>query len=196
MNILAVSDIIEPFFYNDSLSDEYNNIDLILSCGDLEPEYLTLLRSRLNAPLYFVKGNHDIRYEGKPPEGCTDADCRIINENGVRILGIEGSRWYNGNPNQYTEVQMKKRIRKLWFELWRKKGVDIIFTHAPPRFIHDAEDLCHRGFHVFNRLIRKYQPRYFIHGHIHTHFVHPSERKTQIDQTCVLNTFGHYLFEY
>ena len=34
-------------------------IDLIVSCGDLDFEYLEFLMDAANKPLYFVPGNHD-----------------------------------------------------------------------------------------------------------------------------------------
>jgi Icc-related predicted phosphoesterase len=73
--------------------------------------------------------------------------------------------------------------------------MDIILTHAPPRFIHDAEDLCHRGFKSYRRLIDKFSPRYFVHGHIHAEFEDHSQRTTVVNQTKVINSYGHVLFE-
>jgi len=90
---------------------------------------------------------------------------------------------------------MKWTITTLRPTLWRRGGVDIIVTHAPPRFVQDAEDLCHRGFRSFRWLIGKYSPKYFIHGHIHGSFTDPSERVTLINKTKVINTYGHYLLE-
>jgi Icc-related predicted phosphoesterase len=90
---------------------------------------------------------------------------------------------------------MWKTIRALRLKIWRQKGIDIVITHAPPRHIHDAEDLCHRGFKSFRWLIDRYRPRYFIHGHIHAQFDDPAQRVSIINQTKVVNTYGYYLFE-
>jgi len=70
-----------------------------------------------------------------------------------------------------------------------------VVTHAPPRHIHDREDLCHRGFRCFRGLIEKYKPRYFIHGHIHMNFPDPSHRITEINNTKIINGFGCYMFD-
>ncbi|MBW2591322.1 MAG: hypothetical protein JRD71_11575 [Deltaproteobacteria bacterium] len=70
-----------------------------------------------------------------------------------------------------------------------------MFTHAPPRHIHDAKDPCHKGFECFRRLIDKYQPGYFIHGHIHKIFSDDSERLTVVNSTKVVNTYGYYILE-
>ena len=90
---------------------------------------------------------------------------------------------------------MKWTLTKLRPALWRQGGVDLVVTHAPPRFVHDAEDLCHRGFRTFRWLLEKYRPKYFIHGHIHDLFTEPSERVTVVNKTKVINSYGYYLLE-
>ena len=195
MKILSVSDYIDPILYNNFNTELFKDIDLILSCGDVQPEYLSFISSRIDAPLYYVKGNHDIRYSESPPSNCYNIDSQLIRFQNIRILGLEGSRWYNGNPIQYTDAQMKKKIIKIWPRLWWWRGVDIIITHAPPRFVGDAEDLCHRGFRSFHHLIDRFSPKYLIHGHIHAHFDDPSERIRIVKNTQVINTVGHFLLE-
>lgn len=195
MKILVVSDSIEKTLYPKLESNKFPSPDLIISCGDLPPEYLSFLMSAFQVPLCYVRGNHDIRYDSKPPVGCIDMHCRLERFGEVKILGLEGSRWYNGGPNQYTESRMKKIIRGLRWKIWRNKGVDIIITHAPPRYIRDAEDQCHRGFKCFRQLIDRYSPRYFLHGHIHNCFDDPAHRITLVNQTKVINTCGYYFFE-
>jgi len=176
-------------------SGPFSGIDLIVSCGDLPPEYLSRLLHYFKAPLYYVKGNHDIRYKDKRPEGGNDLHGRLVKIGGINILGLEGSHWYNGGPYQYTERQMRSVIRWLRPAIWWRGGVDVVFTHAPPRHIHDAEDPCHKGFECFRRLIDKYQPSHFVHGHIHKIFSDDSDRLTVVNSTKVVNTYGYYLLE-
>ena len=176
LTILCVSDAVVPELYYQFDPRALGSVDLIFSCGDLPPEYLSFLAAALDAPLYYVRGNHDIRYDNKPPQGCVDLHGRIVQYGPLKIMGLEGSRWYNGGPNQYTEGQMRHMIWRLRPKIWWKKGVDIVITHAPPRFINDAEDLCHRGFKSYRRLIDWYQPAYFLHGHIHAAFTDDSQR--------------------
>lgn len=195
MKILTVSDYVHPALYERLDRKRFSSVDLILSCGDLPPEYLTYLASRLKVPLYYVRGNHDFRHGSKRPDGCLDLDARVAQHKGINILGLEGSRWYNGGPYQYSEAEMGKRIRRLRSTIRRRGGIDIVITHAPPRYIHDAEDRCHRGFKSFRWLIDEYSPVYFVHGHIHAHFSNPSERITTIDRTKVVNSYGYYLFD-
>ena len=74
MRILLVAD--EPCksywdYYDES---KLKGIDLILSAGDLPPEYLSFLVTFANCPLLYVHGNHDAKYQEKPPEGCINID--------------------------------------------------------------------------------------------------------------------------
>ena len=195
MKILCVADTVEDCLYKAFDKVRFGDVDLVLSCGDLPPEYISFLVSATGGPVYYVRGNHDIRYDTKPPMGGMDLHGRIVDFRGIRILGLEGSRWYNGGPSQYSDGQMRGMIRKLWPRLWFRKPVDIIFTHAPPRHVHDREDMCHRGFRSFNRLIEQLRPRYFIHGHVHEHFTSMEERTTVVDTTKVINAYGHVTIE-
>lgn len=193
MRILIVSDIVVPELSGRFDLDPFKDVALAISCGDLPPEYLVGIHHRLNVPLYFVRGNHDIRYQGAPPVGCVDIHRRWILFDGLRIMGLEGSRWYNGGPIQYRESQMRRMIWRMTPTLWVKGGVDLVVTHAPPRHVHDAEDLCHRGFKSYLKLIDRFRPRYFIHGHIHAHFTDATQRVTRIGTTQVINAVGYHL---
>ena len=196
MRILSVSDRVEPILYEPDGNKCLPRIDLILSCGDLPAEYLTYLVTVFNVPLFYIRGNHDWLYEVKPPQGCVDLHGRIIVYKGVKIMGLEGSRWYNGGQFQYTEKQMARMVLKTKLKIWWHKGIDIVISHAPPRNIHDGQDICHRGFKCFRNIISRYSPHYFLHGHIHKSFKNQKERKTIIDKTCVINTFGYHVFDY
>jgi len=168
---------------------------LILSAGDLRPEYLSFLVSMLNKRCYYVRGNHDIIYNEEPPLGCVDIDGKVVNHMGIRILGLEGSMWYGGRGVEYTERQMRWKVWMAQFQVWRKGGVDIVLTHAPPKGIHDGKDLCHTGFSSFRKLIEKYRPRYFIHGHVHKSYGYSEEKVTQIQGTKVVNVQGKHILE-
>jgi Icc-related predicted phosphoesterase len=195
MKILTVSDTVEPMLEKQHNAQRFADVDLIISCGDLPPEYLSRLLDTIAAPLYYVCGNHDIRYGEKPPQGGCDLHGKLITIMGLKILGLEGCHWYNGGPYQYTEGQMRAMIRRLRPKLWWQGGVDLVVTHAPPRHIHDAEDPCHKGFECFRWLIDRYHPGYFIHGHIHKDFSDPSQRVTIVNSTHVVNTYGHFILE-
>ena len=55
-------------------------------CSDLRAEYLEFLVTMGKAPVLYVPGNHDSRYEKHPPEGCENVDGGIVTVGGVRVL--------------------------------------------------------------------------------------------------------------
>ena len=64
---------------------------------------------------------------------------------------------YSGGNISSTERGMRKRVKKLWFQLLKHRGFDILVTHAPAYQINDGRDLPHQGFQVFIELIEKVQ---------------------------------------
>ncbi|MEJ2102896.1 MAG: metallophosphoesterase [Desulfobacterales bacterium] len=126
MRVLTVSDRVEPVLTNQLDRSQLEGVELILACGDLPPEYLSFLAVKLDVPLYYVRGNHDLRFEAKAPQGCINLDSELVQFGGKNILGLEGSRWYSGGPYQYTESQMRWKIQRLRPRIWWKGGVDII----------------------------------------------------------------------
>ncbi len=195
LRILAVSDFVDKSLTKMIEDKTLERPDLIISCGDLAPEYLSFLRDRLDRPLFYIKGNHDIRYTSSNPVGCENINQRVVRFKSINILGLEGSLWYNGGLNQYTDKEMKRIIFGMWFPIWRKGGINMVITHAPPRHIHDAEDRCHMGFESFVKLINKRKPEYFIHGHVHKDFKTLDERTTIVNSTKVINTCGFTILE-
>jgi Icc-related predicted phosphoesterase len=195
LQILAVSDVVDSRLYPQVIRDHWGRVDLLVGCGDLPPEYLSFLTNAFDVPLFYVKGNHDIRYQERPPRGCRNIHERVVRFGGFRFMGLEGSMWYNGGPQQYTEKQMARKIRRMRPMIWWRGGVDVVLTHAPPRGINDGRDLCHRGFECYRRLIRKYKPALFVHGHIHQHFESDADRQTRYAGTSIVNAYGHTRLE-
>lgn len=195
MKILLIADEESPYLWDHYQPGRLKDIDLILSCGDLKQEYLEFLVTMGAKPLYYVHGNHDRGYIHYPPEGCECADDQVITHNGLRILGLGGCARYNPGPFQYTEKEMRRRIRKLRYALWRSGGVDIVITHAPPRGCGDAPDNAHRGFEAFLPLMDKYHPRYLIHGHVHPSYGYHLPTSSRYGDTTVLNAVGWHVVE-
>ena len=196
MKILAISDIESKYSYDHYVPGMLDEYDLILSCGDLKKPYLEFLVTLANKPLLYVPGNHDDRFKDEPPEGCVCIDGKIYVHDGVRILGLGGSMRYRPGANMYTEKQMKRRIRRLWFSLWRHKGFDILLTHAPARGIGDLDDLPHRGFECFVHLLDRFQPKLFIHGHVHRNYGAFIPQKSRHGRTTVINAFDYCRIDY
>ncbi len=195
MKILFLSDEESKTYWDHFEKESFKEIDLIISCGDLKASYLSFLTTMTSIPVLYIRGNHDDKYEINPPEGCICIEDQIYVYQGVRILGLGGSYRYKNGANQYTDAEMKKRVLRLKPGLFREKGFDILVTHAPAYGVFDGEDLCHRGFEVFLSLIEKYNPDYFVHGHVHPNYGRKYPREYTIGKTKVINAYHHYLIE-
>jgi Icc-related predicted phosphoesterase len=197
MKIMVMADNESKLLYDYYEPERMKDIDLIISCGDLNPEYLSFFATVCHAPVVYVMGNHDGKYSCREPEGCLCIEDDIYEYKGVRILGLGGCMQYiPGAENQYKEKDMRSRIRKLRWKLWRKKGFDILVTHAPAKGVNDMEDLPHQGFQAFCDLMKKYAPTYFIHGHVHANYGSSFKRKDTYGSTRVINAYEFYVIDY
>ena len=207
--ILAVADEVDEGMYGDKL--DRVQADLVLSCGDLPFDYLEYIVSRVNVPLLYVPGNHDpdlsptddtfspLRAEppARGPEGCVNVDGKILEAAGLRIAGLGGSLRYRPGPNQYTQGQMRWRALRLETVARLRRGpsrLDVLLTHAPPEgFSGKEDDLAHRGFAAFNRLIKSLAPKLHVHGHIHPYGV--PQPIHSLGGTQIVNAVPHRLIE-
>ncbi len=196
MKILALSDEEYAGFYEHYIPGKLKDYDLILSCGDLKASYLSFIVTMARVPVMYIHGNHDTGYHRNPPEGCDCIDDQLIVYNGLRILGLGGCRMYRPGPYQYTEQEMRRRIRKLRWKLWWHKGVDIVITHAPPKGVGDGEDPAHRGFEALLKLIDKYHPKYLLHGHMHLSYGMDQTRVREYNGTQVINVSQKYELDF
>lgn len=206
MKILTVSDEVVPQIYHASARERFEDIDLVLGCGDLPPSYLEFIVSSLDVPCFYVPGNHDGQPEhtdyGKTlihPPGCVNLDGKVRCWNGLVLGGLGGSLWYNGGPHQYSQRRMFARVylllpRLLWYRRLNGYGLDILMTHAPPAGINDGVG-PHAGFAALRWLIERYPPRYLIHGHVHRNYRMGSGFETQVGATTVINTSGYRILE-
>jgi Icc-related predicted phosphoesterase len=209
MRILTISDKVEPVLYGPYIRERVGKIDLILACGDLPSYYLEYIVGLLDAPLYFVHGNHDkvvVQSEGGPTASPTafawavNLHTRTMRHAGLLLAGLEGCRMYNpGAAFQYSEADVRRQtfILSLRLRLNRLRYgryLDILITHAPPAGIHDAEDLPHRGFEGYLKLLRAFRPLLMIHGHQHV-YNRNDVTETDLDGTRIINTYGYRVLE-
>ena len=195
MKVLLIADVECKALWDFYRREELEGIDLILSCGDLNAEYLSFLATMASVPVLYVHGNHDAKYNVRGPEGCICIDDTVYNYRGLRILGLGGSMRYKDDAWQFSEEEMCKRVKKMRFPIWRSRGFDVLLTHAPAKGLHDGEDLPHHGFHVFNELIETYRPKFFLHGHVHMNYGRGHVREDERGKTRVINAFERYVIE-
>lgn len=173
-----------------NLRRRYNDIQLLISCGDLPATYLEFITTTLSVPLFYVRGNHDERYIENPPGG-DNLHQRVITHGGLTFAGLEGSMRYNKGDIQYAEETMTWMVMTMgpglrWRRMRSGHGVDVLVTHSPAFGIHDRPDAAHRGFRALKLFMTWYQPRYMLHGHVHTWDRRDTVR-TKYKDTCVMN---------
>ncbi|MBN1823821.1 MAG: metallophosphoesterase [Endomicrobiales bacterium] len=220
IKILAVSDNPLKSLENSvsDFPDRYKDIDVLVSCGDLDRSYVELISESIKKDIFFVSGNHpgelddDEWYLSKSNapktvryiNGRKDMHCRVIVFNNYIFAGFNGSLWYNGGYNQHTEKEMSKVVKSVirkvaWHRLQDKvlnypqKEV-IVLSHAPVEGVHDLRDQAHRGFKCFRAFIEKVQPLLWMHGHIHLN----DSRNDQVSvtgKTTIVNVFGCKIIE-
>ncbi len=196
MRILAIADQESSYLWDHFEKSKLEGIELIISCGDLNPNYLSFLATFTSAPVLYVHGNHDERYNQTPPEGCICIEDKIYVHQGIRILGLGGSMRYKPGECQYTERQMKARVNKLKLQLLRRRGFDILVTHAPAYQLNDGMDLPHQGFRAFLTLLDRYRPKFFLHGHVHMSYGRRHKRYDKYQDTHVINVYERCVFDY
>lgn len=197
MKILVIADEPSKYYWDFYKKGRLDDIDLIISAGDLPSEYLSFLVTFAKCPLLYVTGNHDTKYIKNPPEGCICIDDKVYVHEGIRIFGLGGSMRYNPYAEyQYTENEMRARLIKDSPKILRRKGIDIFVTHAPARGMGDMDDLPHRGFECFNTVLDRFKPKYMIHGHVHMNYGRKVKRVTERGDTKIINAFEKYTFEY
>ncbi len=205
MKILALSDRVVEHIHSPQVKELYSDVDLLISCGDLPYSYLEYVVTMLQVPAFFVHGNHDqpeYTSDGRTlhePGGWVNLDGRTESAGPLLLAGLEGSLSYKPDtPYQYSEVEMHSKALRLApglmvNRLLNGRCLDILVTHAPPRNIHDGQDLPHRGFEIFLWLMRSFRPRYLLHGHQHVYS--PQTARTHYQNTTVINVYPYAVIE-
>ena len=195
MKILFLSDEECPALWDYYVPGRLADYQLIISCGDLKASYLSFLVTMARCPVLYVHGNHDTRYGSSPPEGCDCIDGRVVEYNGVRIMGLGGCLKYHPGEHQYTDRQMRGRILKMRWPIRKAGGVDILVTHAPAEGLGDSEDVAHWGFPALRAFLDKYRPSYHVHGHVHMTYGQGIPRLQTYNETTIINAYERYALE-
>jgi Icc-related predicted phosphoesterase len=204
--VLALSDQIQDLVYTPSAAQRFKDVDLVISCGDLPYYYVEYLVDVIGKPVFFVRGNHAARIEygqgtqRTSPWGAVDLHRRLVNHQGLLMLGFEGCQRYRRGPFQYTQGEMwnfvlAKLPRLIWNRIVHGRALDVLVTHAPAWGVNDKPDPAHQGFKAFRWLLKVFRPRYHLHGHIHI-YSNDSPARTRFEDTEVINTYGYREIEF
>lgn len=205
MKILAVSDEVVERLYSLCTSGHFDEIDLILGCGDLPYPYLENLLTMLNVRLMYVPGNHDPNYNLENQlahvEGGINLDLKLVRYKKFLIGGFGGSiRYRPDGTNQHTQMEAYLRAFSMLPRLMLNRmnygrALDILITHSPPFGIHDEESLAHQGLKAINWLLQVAKPRYHFHGHTHFQRRNLSPSETILGLTRIINIYPYKILE-
>ena len=167
---------------------------------EVTPDHLRMGTKPFPQPEKAAHGAAYIGFKAEVNKNLSYIDPKTGKKTPLLIAGLSGSSKYNNGACQYTDREMKRKLKKLSFRLFLNKllygrYLDILLTHATPRHIHDHEDPCHIGFECFNWFLQKYQPSLMVHGHIHLYDMR-EERSGTYYKTKIVNAYAHCIIEF
>ena len=190
MRILAIADVEDDLLLSRLSQPGDLRYDLVISCGDLGPSYLDAVATLANAPLAYVRGNHDKGYEDSWEMGGTNLDGRIERFGDLRVAGLEGSVDYREGIVGYSQGEMRRKVVALGLRAALTGGIDVLVTHTPPRGHGDLPDGPHEGFDAFNGLLSWVHPALMLYGHVHLNYGMLERRRSHPSGTELINAYG------
>lgn len=158
MRILAIADRPARRSIREIIRE--NNIDVIVTLGDLEGSEIFELEQITEIPKLGVYGNHcSGNYFDRL--GIQNMHLSVFEYQGLRFGGFQGSVRYKESATAIMYTQEEATTLLEGFD-----HVDVMLAHCPPYGINDEpNELAHQGFYALRTYIENKQPAYFFHGH-------------------------------
>ena len=133
---MVIADEESKYLWDFFDKSKLEGVDLIISCGDLNPNYLSFLTTFAAAPVLYVHGNHDEKYDRTPPEGCICIDDgRDLPHQGFQVF-IELIEKYS--PKFFVHGHVHMTYGRQHKRCDKYKSTHII--NAYERYVFDYED--------------------------------------------------------
>jgi len=196
IRLLALSDMIEPALADARNRSAVGPIDLIVGCGDLDCDDLAFVADGFDAPLIYVRGNHDSDERWRQ---CRDFCPEPVHSTAVLQragLSIAGLTWpgRRGRAAQRDERTAWSQALRLATRRVGNRDPMIVASHAPPLAAGDVStDSYHRGFKGYRWLLERLEPALWLHGH--TPLAAAGNWKVQVGKTTVVNVTGAVIIE-
>lgn len=197
IRLLAVSDEVDPSLWDHLDREALGPLDLLVSSGDLPPDYLSYLEGTLRVPFVFVMGNHDLDEAWAHEAGrllpSRKSGARLTEAAGVAIALLD---WPGGDKirTRSQDLITWRQVLRLWLAVrLGARRPDIVVSHVAPDQMLDPRDLYHRSFPAYRWLARRLRPTLWLHGHTTPASV--PERVTRLGPTTSVNVTGAYLIE-
>jgi uncharacterized protein len=196
IRLLAVSDQIDPVLEDERSRRAVGPVDLIVGCGDLDCEDLSFLADGFNAPLVYVRGNHDADDRWEASTGyCPDAvpSGAVRREAGLLLAGLSWPGRRGPRALRSERGAWSQSFRLALRRLGRHEPL-IVLSHVPPLGTGDIPSTgFHRGFRGYSWLRRRLGPPLWLHGHTPLAAAH--EWHVQCGSTAIVNVTGAVLIE-
>ena len=154
------------------------NYDICVLLGDhSDADIRKILNHIPKEKIYALLGNHDTNYIEN--YNFNNLNGRIIEINGVKLMGIQGSFKYK--PVNFPSFSQEDSIRFLN----DKEPVDILLSHDGPFNDESTNNPAHQGLFGITYYLYKNHVKYNVHGHIHERF-----NKQLINGTKEMSLFG------
>ena len=197
LRILAVSDEPQSDLWGGIDRERFGRLDLLASCGDLPPGYVSYLEGTLRVPLAYVIGNHDLDTAWR------DESSRLLpaRPRGAHLVRVADFDLMTLDWPGTDKVRSAAQDRTAWREaigLWltatlQRRHPLVVVSHVAPHEAGDSEDIYHRGFRAYRWLAERLRPPLWLHGHTTPASV--PERVTHIGPTTCVNVTGAYVIE-
>ncbi len=201
--ILAVADEVDSTLDSLVTRRGLGTVDLVVGCGDLPVDYLQFVTDAFNAPLAYVRGNHDVGGAWATgdatalhlPEPLRDGFPRTYG--GLTVVGFNGIPFHGGGGLQVRDFTTWRAVLAAWARLRRirARGPVLPISHAAPRGINDGPDRMHRGSVPLRWLATRLQPPLWLHGHTTLVTRRLEDRAMLRDGTLFYNAAGAVLVE-
>jgi hypothetical protein len=197
IRLLAVSDDPDPALDHRDNREALGPVDLVVGCGDLEPDYLAFVADAFVAPLVYVRGNHDsggawgAASSRILPEPL--ADAVICRDAGLCLAGLSwpGEK-DEGRPDELAA--WGQAVRLTLRAAGRLRAPLLVLSHVPPRGSGDvAADPFHLGYDAYRWLAQRLRPPLWLHGH--TPFTGSEPWHCSAGETTFVNVTGSVLVE-
>lgn len=185
MKLLVIAD--RPPIEDSKQVVEQNQVDLVVTLGDLDGASLASLKGITNIPKLGVYGNHcsGTYFESI---GVTNMHMMTWEYEGVTFGGFQGSLRYKSNPLAIMYTQEEAELLFTNFPY-----VDVLLTHSPPYGIHDEpNDPVHCGLSGIRNYIDRHHPKYVLHGHVN---ISPDVLRTKYGDTEVVFVYRQQIVE-
>ncbi len=201
--ILAVADEVDESLDSTATRQRLGRVDLVIGCGDLTVDYLGFVTDAFNAPLAYVRGNHDVGGAWATgdatrlhlPEPMVDG--LLHTDGGLTLVGFNGIPFHGGGGLQRSDVTIWRAALGAWTRL-RLRGVHVPvlpISHVAPRGINDGPDRMHRGSVPLRWLASRLRPPLWLHGHTTLITRRLEDRAVRRNGTLFYNAAGATLVE-